>query len=182
MPELREPRRFARLLREQAMADFRAAQSLRGEGFSGHSHAAVAKLQQALEKTLKGFLLGEFKAQYNPVAPHDVIRATLAGNDLKARRLRETLRLLPKGVRPLLEKLEALAPKGEGGIHADEGDPRWIASIDANAEYPFQLPGADATTPVAYFCQSHVESYSRAVSCLIRALPEAGPSGETRTE
>ena len=166
----------------QALADYLCALALRESdsfprwnGISDNAHAVLSKLQQAVEKMLKAFLLYENPNSYDPFKGHLVITPWRSDRGSIGRRLHSLLDSIGQRDRKNLDKLmelESLAPKG---IRDAPRDQEYCEAIDINTEYPFHNLGQLPLYPANYFSIDQTPEFLKAVKWLFKSMSDHPP-------
>nr|MDQ2731885.1 hypothetical protein [Armatimonadota bacterium] len=172
----------------QAHADIRVAfflidQPIEGSPYSGKAavDAAMAKLQQASEKALKGAILAlAADASGLVFHPHRLFTDDDLPHSTAFRAMLDRISKIyskPK-LRYILMEIESFAPSGLR--HAEIADGGAIISLPLNTEYPYMLAGGFPTAPFSAWSsrQGDVIRYSKAVDLFFRVLkgiPQLAP-------
>ena len=183
MPRLNRPLDYVFPLLKQAVADFFVACHLDATpvvypGGERLAHdAATAKYQQAVEKSLKAFLLWFGRESFNPFIGHDVLGEPNLWNipRLAAALQKIFKQLSSRGLQPKLRMLLKLAPSGTMKAIVEDDV---IVALPENTEYPFTNAQGNIVAPYEVFStirNALVPDAAKTVKALFRAIKQVEP-------
>lgn len=179
--QLTNPSAFVKPTFDQALADLVTAEFLLGnviEAAPYNNHpaldAAMAKLQQAAEKAIKGTILVLCPGtSYLVFHPHALLsEKDILPTDRRFRAVLDRITRYHHG-QPLRATLEELEKHAPSGVKRAECDPDGnVLSLPLNTEYPFLEKGGQPVAPVAAWSSRFhdVSRFAKAVNTLFRHL------------